>query len=84
RKHWIFTSPVTISNLHVEDFQQLKMTTRTFEYLIGIAKLITEIKLSKEDLLQTQDVKSAEKQLTSIHGIVPWTANDGLIRSFSF
>ena len=45
------------------------MTTRKCEYLIGIAKLITERKLSKEDLLQTQDVKVAEKQLTAIHGI---------------
>ncbi|MCZ2067482.1 DNA-3-methyladenine glycosylase, partial [Enterococcus faecium] len=75
RKHWIFPSPETIANLHVENLQQLKMTTRKCEYLIGIAKLITERKLSKEDLLQTQDVKVAEKQLTAIHGIGPWTAN---------
>ena len=65
----IFPSPETIANLHVENLQQLKMTTRKCEYLIGIAKLITERKLSKEDLLQTQDVKVAEKQLTAIHGI---------------
>ncbi|MDZ3956797.1 DNA-3-methyladenine glycosylase 2 [Bacillus thuringiensis] len=84
RKHWIFPSPETIANLHVEDLQQLKMTTRKCEYLIGIAKLITERKLSKEDLLQTQDVKVAEKQLTAIHGIGPWTANYVLMRCLRF
>lgn len=61
RKHWIFPSPETIANLHVEDLKNLKMTTRKCEYLIGIAKLITEGKLSKESLLQIQDVKQAEK-----------------------
>ena len=59
------------------------MTTRKCEYLIGIAKLITE-KIIKEDLLQTQDVKVAEKQLTAIHGIGPWTANYVLMRCLRF
>ena len=60
------------------------MTTRKCEYLIGIAKLITEGKLSKESLLQTQDVKIAEKQLTAIHGIGPWTAHYVLMRCLRF
>ncbi|WP_433770109.1 DNA-3-methyladenine glycosylase family protein [Bacillus wiedmannii] len=84
RKHWIFPSPETIATLHVEDLKKLKMTTRKCEYLIGIAKLIIEGKLSKEDLLQTRDVKIAEKQLTTIHGIGPWTANYVLMRCLRF
>ncbi|PEX90977.1 DNA-3-methyladenine glycosylase family protein [Bacillus cereus] len=84
RKHWIFPSPEIIATLHVEDLKKLKMTTRKCEYLIGIAKRITEGKLSKEDLLQTQDVKLAEKQLTTIHGIGPWTANYVLMRCLRF
>ncbi|PIE96581.1 DNA-3-methyladenine glycosylase family protein [Bacillus fungorum] len=84
RKHWIFPSPETIANLHVEDLKKLKMTTRKCEYLIGIAKLITEEKLSKESLLQIQNVKIAEKQLTAIHGIGPWTANYVLMRCLRF
>ncbi|MEB9505310.1 DNA-3-methyladenine glycosidase II [Bacillus anthracis] len=84
RKHWIFPTPETIANLHVEDLKNLKMTTRKCEYLIGIAKLITEGNLSKESLLQTQDVKIAEKQLTAIHGIGPWTAHYVLMRCLRF
>ena len=80
----IFPSHETIANLHVEDLKNLKMTTRKCEYLIGIAKLITEGKLSKESLLQTQDVKIAEKQLTAIHGIGPWTAHYVLMRCLRF
>ena len=75
RKHWIFPSPEVIANLDVEDLATLKMTTRKCEYLIDVAQLITaEGKLSKESLLQIQDVKQAEKQLTSIRGIGPWKA----------
>ncbi|MBJ8103001.1 MULTISPECIES: DNA-3-methyladenine glycosylase [Bacillus] len=84
RKHWIFPSPDTIANLHVEDLKKLKMTTRKCEYLIGIAELIAEGKLSKESLLQTQDIKIAEKQLTAIYGIGPWTANYVLMRCLRF
>ncbi len=84
RKHWIFPSPETIGKLHVEDLKKLKMTTRKCEYLIGVAKLITEGKLSKESLLQIQNIKIAEKQLTAIHGIGPWTANYVLMRCLRF
>ncbi|PFJ05387.1 DNA-3-methyladenine glycosylase [Bacillus cereus] len=84
RKHWIFPSPETIANLHVEDLKKLKMTTRKCEYLIGIARLVTEGQLSKEALLQTQSLKLAEKQLTAIHGIGPWTANYVLMRCLRF
>ena len=84
RKHWIFPSPEVIANLDVEDLATLKMTTRKCEYLIDIAQLITEGKLSKESLLQIQDVKQAEKQLTSIRGIGPWTAHYVLMRCLRF
>ncbi|PEJ46976.1 DNA-3-methyladenine glycosylase [Bacillus wiedmannii] len=84
KKHWIFPSPETIAHLHVEDLKNLKMTTRKCEYVIGVAKLITEGKLSKEFLLQIQNIKIAEKQLTAIHGIGPWTANYVLMRCLRF
>ncbi|SCC45783.1 DNA-3-methyladenine glycosylase family protein [Bacillus mycoides] len=84
RKHWIFPSPEVIANLSVEDLALLKMTTRKCEYLIDIAQLITEGKLSKESLLEIQDMRLAEKQLTSIRGIGPWTAHYVLMRCLRF
>ncbi|OSX99853.1 DNA-3-methyladenine glycosylase family protein [Bacillus nitratireducens] len=84
RKHWIFPSPEVIANLRVEDLAILKMTTRKCEYIIDIAKLITEGEFSKDSLLQIQDVKQAEKQLTSIRGIGPWTAHYVLMRCLRF
>ncbi|QWH38637.1 MULTISPECIES: DNA-3-methyladenine glycosylase 2 [Bacillus cereus group] len=84
RKHWIFPSPEIIANLSIGDLAILKMTTRKCEYLINIAQLITEGKLSKESLLQIQDVKQAEEQLTSIRGIGPWTAHYVLMRCLRF
>nr|WP_307802552.1 Ada metal-binding domain-containing protein [Bacillus sp. XF8] len=79
RKYWIFPSPEVIANLTVEDLTKLKMTTRKCEYLIDVAKLITTGSLNKEAFIQI-DLKNAEKTLTDIRGIGPWTANYVLMR----
>ncbi|KFN02162.1 DNA-3-methyladenine glycosylase [Bacillus clarus] len=84
RKHWLFPSPEVIANIDVEDLAKLKMTTKKCEYLIGIAQLIAEEKLSKESLLQIKDFKQAEKLLTNIRGVGPWTANYVLMRCLRF
>lgn len=83
QKYWIFPSPEFIANLTVKDLTKLKMTTRKCEYLIGVAKLITQGNLSKESFIKS-DLKDAEKTLTDIRGIGPWTANYVLMRCLKF
>ncbi|MEN1934253.1 DNA glycosylase [Paenibacillus sp. 102] len=83
RKYWIFPTPEVIANLAVEDLAELKMTVRKCEYLIGVAKLMTQGYLSK-DLFINSDLKNAEKTLTDIRGIGPWTANYVLMRCLRF
>lgn len=83
QKYWIFPSPEFIANLTVKDLTELKMTTRKCEYLIGVAKLITQGNLSKESFIKS-DLKDAEKTLTDIRGIGPWTANYVLMRCLRF
>ena len=56
------------------------MTLKKCEYLIGVAKLIADGELTKEQLLAAGSLKQAEKQLVSIRGIGPWTANYVLMR----
>ncbi|KEK21952.1 DNA-3-methyladenine glycosylase [Bacillus gaemokensis] len=84
RKYWLFPSPEVIADLTIEDLTELKMTTRKCEYLLGIAKLITQGKLTKESLTKAEDLKTAEKILIDIRGIGPWTANYVLMRCLRF
>lgn len=77
---WLFPKPEDIASLQVEDLAGLRMTLKKCEYLIGVAKLMAERKLTKEQLLAAGSLKQAEKQLVSIRGIGPWTANYVLMR----
>ncbi|WHY12973.1 DNA-3-methyladenine glycosylase [Peribacillus frigoritolerans] len=83
-QYWLFPTPDAIAKLTVEDFADLRMTVKKCEYLIGVAQLIAEGELTKEKLLNAKDVKEAEKMLTNIRGIGPWTANYVLMRCLRF
>lgn len=83
-QYWIFPTPSAIAKLNIEDLADLKMTVKKCEYLIEVATLIDTGLLTKEILLETNDVKKAEKVLTKIRGIGPWTANYVLMRCVRF
>jgi DNA-3-methyladenine glycosylase II len=83
-KYWLFPAAETIAGLTIEDLADLKMTVKKCEYLIDTARLIANGDLSKEDLLMEADVKAAEKKLTNIRGIGPWTAHYVLMRCLRF
>lgn len=84
RKHWIFPEPETVAKLTVEDLMPLQMTVRKCEYLIGVVQLISSGKLTKEALMKANNFNDAEKMLTEIRGIGPWTANTVLMRCLRF
>ncbi|UNK16421.1 DNA-3-methyladenine glycosylase [Paenibacillus sp. N3/727] len=79
-KYYVFPEPDAIAALSVTDMEDLRMTVKKREYLIAIAHLFVEGKLSKEALLQIGDHKKIEKLLVGIRGIGPWTANYVLMR----
>ncbi|WP_429745261.1 DNA-3-methyladenine glycosylase family protein [Bacillus salipaludis] len=82
--YWLFPTPSAIAHLSVEELLELRMTVKKCEYLIEVANLMVEGKLSKEMLLDSGNLKSAEKRLVSIRGIGPWTANYVLMRCLRF
>ncbi|MBO0999902.1 DNA-3-methyladenine glycosylase 2 family protein [Bacillus sp. SD075] len=84
KRYWLFPKPDAIAKLTVEDFADLRMTVKKCEYLIGVSQLIAEGELTKEKLLNAKDEKEAEKMLTNIRGIGPWTANYVLMRCLRF
>ncbi|MGA4720989.1 DNA-3-methyladenine glycosylase family protein [Fictibacillus nanhaiensis] len=76
-EYWTYPSPEIIADLQVDDLRNLQFTTRKAEYVIGIAKEIVEGRLSKEILRSSED---PAKQLTSLRGIGPWTADYVLMK----
>lgn len=84
RKFWAFPRPETIADLTVEDLIPLQISRRKSEYLITVARLIASGELRKEEIERAGDLESAEKRLTAIRGIGPWTANYVLMRCLRF
>ena len=78
--YWLFPTPEVIAALAPEDLDELRMSAKKCEYLIGTARLIAEGKLSRELLEEAGGMKEAERMLTAIRGIGPWTANYVLMR----
>ncbi|WP_420827936.1 DNA-3-methyladenine glycosylase family protein [Geomicrobium sediminis] len=78
----LFPQPTTIAELSIDDLLPLQLSRRKSEYLIHVARHIAEGSLSKT--LLSSELESAEKQLTNIRGIGPWTANYVLMRCLRY
>ncbi|WP_080873500.1 DNA-3-methyladenine glycosylase family protein [Oceanobacillus timonensis] len=75
KKYWVFPSFDKIAELSTADMADIKMTSKKKEYIIDVAKRMKNGHLSKEQMLDFDDFKQAEKELIRIRGIGPWTAN---------
>lgn len=74
-RHWIFPSASRIASLQPADLTALQLTGKKAEYLIETATRIAEGSLTKEILLVPGKVEAADRTLTAIRGIGPWTAH---------
>lgn len=80
KTYWAFPSAVVIAHLNIQDLIDLKFTQKKAEYLVGVARLMNEGILSKENLQQYAEITETEKQLTKIRGIGSWSANYVIMR----
>ncbi|WP_322907925.1 DNA-3-methyladenine glycosylase [Paenibacillus campi] len=79
-RYWIFPTAERIATLTMADLELMHMTVKKCEYILDAARLVASGELSKAKLLAAGDHKGAEKMLTHIRGIGPWTANYVLMR----
>lgn len=73
--YWLHPTEKAISSLHVNDLKQLQFTTRKAEYIIDIAKAMTNGEITKENFHQLKDFEQIHKKLMSIRGVGAWTAD---------
>lgn len=78
--YYLFPNPDVIATLEISDLTSLQFTQRKAEYVIGVAKLMSEGKLSKEILMDSGNYEHKCKQLISIRGIGNWTADYVLMK----
>lgn len=82
-EYFLFPSPEVISRSQVEDLKKLQFTTRKAEYLIGIAQLLADGILRKEELALEKDYGILKRKLVSIRGIGSWTADYTIMKCFN-
>ena len=80
RNFYGFPAPETLAALPVAALRDLHFSTRKAEYLIGLAKLFAENKLSRTSLESLTDPVLIFKELVGIRGIGEWTANYALMK----
>ncbi|WP_419882539.1 DNA-3-methyladenine glycosylase family protein [Peribacillus sp. B-H-3] len=72
---WLFPSFEDIALLNADNLRKHQFTGRKAEYIIDIAKAMTNCELTKELLLQKKDHQKIRSSLLKIRGIGPWTAD---------
>ncbi len=75
----LFPMPEKIAELSVEDLKALQLTGRKAEYILHIAKLMSDGELTK-DVLMEMGPERAEEKLLSLRGIGPWSAHYVMMR----
>ena len=80
KKYYLFPRPVVISHLEVDELKPFQISQRKAEYIIGVARLFAEGKLSKSQLEGLKDPQAIQEELTKIRGIGLWTANYAMMK----
>ena len=75
RTFWLFPSFEKIASIDVEDLRKQQFTIRKAEYIIAIAKAMTNSELTKELLLEKKDYQQMKKSLMILRGIGEWSAD---------
>jgi DNA-3-methyladenine glycosylase II len=79
---WLYPTFEKIAAIEVNDLRKLQFTVRKAEYIIGVAKAMTNGEVTKETLLQKQDYHQIKKSLLAIRGIGAWSADYVMMKCF--
>lgn len=79
--YWQFPKPADLVDVSVEELQELQLTRRKAEYILGVAKLLATGELEKAQLESLSD-DGLRQRLLAIRGIGPWTADYVSMRCF--
>ncbi|SFD84503.1 DNA-3-methyladenine glycosylase II [Chitinophaga sp. CF118] len=79
--YYTFPSPEALADASPDILREMQFSGQKVVYLIGIATVFKEERMSKALLLALPDVAAQQKALTAIKGIGIWTANYTLMKT---
>lgn len=83
-RFWLFPSFEKVAEIDVEELKKLQFTTRKAEYIIGVAKAMSNGEITKESMLKKQDFQQAKQLLMAIRGVGAWTADYVLMKCLHY
>ncbi|MBO9131008.1 DNA-3-methyladenine glycosylase [Bacillus sp. 165] len=75
---WFYPRPERVAQIPLEELRSLQFSQRKAEYMIDLAKAITEEKISLESMKSLSD-DEIMKELIQLRGIGPWTIQNFLM-----
>ncbi len=82
--YWLFPTPEVVAELQLADLLRLQFNRQKAEYIIGLARVMRNGEVSKQDLLELNSIVAAREALMKIRGVGPWTASYVLMRCLGF
>lgn len=80
KNYYLFPKPEILANLTVAELRTIQFSRQKSEYIIGIAKLFAENKISKAAILTLKEEPAIAKELIKIRGVGEWTANYAMMK----
>lgn len=80
KDYYLFPAPETLAELTPSVLREIQFSRQKSEYIIGIAKLFAEHKISKKEILALKTEDKIAKELIKIRGVGVWTANYAMMK----
>lgn len=81
KDYYLFPEPEILAKVTVEELRTIQFSRQKSEYIIGIAQLFADKKISKADVLALEKEELMAKELIKIRGVGEWTANYAMMKS---
>jgi len=79
--HYVFPRADILADARPEDLRAMQLSRSKVDYIIGIARTITEGRMSREILRRMDGVADRRRALMELNGVGPWTANYVLMKT---
>lgn len=80
KTYYAFPTPERLATATVDDLRKCRLSTKKSEYIIGLSKQVAEGHLDLDSFKGIEDTGAIVRELDSIRGIGPWTAEMTALR----
>ncbi|MEM1119361.1 MAG: DNA-3-methyladenine glycosylase [Bacteroidota bacterium] len=78
--YYLFPEPEVLAELTPQVLREIQFSRQKSEYIVGIAQLFADNRISKADILALESEEKIQKELIKIRGVGVWTANYAMMK----